>query len=106
MSEGETTLFWSRSKTMKKMHQQVRGRWLDSVTNGSTRAMSRALYGGREFLQIRCADARNRGDRHRWCTRSTAAAKQLANSCSVTTMLRDAARSPPPDIANESDGAR
>ena len=77
-SEGETTLFWSRSKAMKKMHQQIRGRWLESVTNGSTRAMSFPLYGGREFLQIRCADARNRGDRRRWGTRSTVAAKQLA----------------------------
>ena len=95
MLQGESTLFWSRSKAMQKMHQPPEAiLWIlpqteacGPCTSGLRR--SRVLANP---VAVR-ADARNHGDRRRCCTRSTLAAKQLSNSCGVTTVLRGEARS-------------
>ena len=53
MLQGESTLNWSRSKAMTKMHQAAKYHSLHSVTCGGMRALSRALYAGPVFFKFR-----------------------------------------------------
>ena len=93
MLQGESTLIWSRSKAMQKMHQPPEAiLWILPQTEACGPCTS-GLRWSRVLANPVRADARNRGDRRRCCTRSTLAAKQLSNSCGVTTVLRDEARS-------------